>query len=512
MTITNTQLKNKVLKSVTHENFSDEQIQIDYPDVQVELDTLETDYSTFKTNTNTSLADMEQQKANLSYVDTKIGNMGNTKTFKGSVLFANLPTSGNVVDDYYYVSDQTTNYCWNGTSWVDIGNNLNIGDATITPSKTSFIDIIKSANLFNKDNLDNKEEFYLKWDNTEVAYAGVGISHKIYVTEGQTISFFYCASTSANWGLIFDANNNKLESISTIGTSTPFGEYSWQYRQFVVPANASYIKINYTISRKDNAVMCVVGDYPTTEYITYWIKNKLNGVNVDVLDIEGMKEDKLDEKTILTFGDSIMYGAGGSVGGFAKIIADNNNMTLINKALSGATICVNADYPTRGSILKQVEASIANNDTADYILIEGGFNDVFVNSICPLGVISNDYVTFDDTTFCGGLESLFKQALTKWYDKKKLFILGHNIYRSFNDVSAPFDFWLDLQNTRWDLAIEICEKWNMPYIDMRLSGFIPLTDTLLATYFAESNQSTHPNDEGYKLIYTDKVEAKMRSL
>lgn len=58
---------------------------------------------------------------------TKLGNMGTTKNFKGSCLFANLPATGMLNNDYWYVSDQTTNYCYNGTSWVNIGVGLNIG-------------------------------------------------------------------------------------------------------------------------------------------------------------------------------------------------------------------------------------------------------------------------------------------------------------------------------------------------------------------------------------------------
>lgn len=88
-----------------------------------------------------------EQKAPISYVDTKIGNMGNTKTFKGSCLYSDLPVSGAKVDDYWYVTDKSTNYCWNGTAWIDIGNNLNIGKGTITPEKTSFTIPISDVNF-----------------------------------------------------------------------------------------------------------------------------------------------------------------------------------------------------------------------------------------------------------------------------------------------------------------------------------------------------------------------------
>jgi hypothetical protein len=80
------------------------------------------------------LADMTSQvdtKASTIYVDNKIGSIGNTKTFKGSITLASLPTTGNINGDYYYVTDKFTNYCWNGTTWVDIGNSFKINDASI---------------------------------------------------------------------------------------------------------------------------------------------------------------------------------------------------------------------------------------------------------------------------------------------------------------------------------------------------------------------------------------------
>jgi predicted esterase len=97
--------------------------------------------NTGKINTNTANVTANTNaialKADKTYVDTQLGSIGNTKTFKGSTTFASLPTSGNTNGDYYYVTDQATNYCWNNTSWVNIGNAQNIGDGTITIKKVA---------------------------------------------------------------------------------------------------------------------------------------------------------------------------------------------------------------------------------------------------------------------------------------------------------------------------------------------------------------------------------------
>jgi len=80
------------------------------------------------------------EKASQSVMDAKFGSMGSTKIFKGSCLNANLPVAGMIVDDYWYVSDLTTNKCWNGATWVDIGNALKIGDGSIAPIKATYFE------------------------------------------------------------------------------------------------------------------------------------------------------------------------------------------------------------------------------------------------------------------------------------------------------------------------------------------------------------------------------------
>ncbi len=111
------------------------------------IDNLEVNYAPRLTIVESSLSD----KANITDVETKIGDMVTTKIFKGSCLFSELPSTGMLVDDYWYVTDQDTNYCYNGIVWVDIGNNLKIGDNTITPVKTNFFTYGK--NLIDKNNL-----------------------------------------------------------------------------------------------------------------------------------------------------------------------------------------------------------------------------------------------------------------------------------------------------------------------------------------------------------------------
>jgi len=91
-----------------------------------------------KTTTDT----LQAVKADTAYVDSKFGSMGSTKIFKGTCLFVNLPSTGMVVDEYWYVSDRSSNYCYNRTAWFDIGNFISLGDNTV--KKYMFSDSVQN--------------------------------------------------------------------------------------------------------------------------------------------------------------------------------------------------------------------------------------------------------------------------------------------------------------------------------------------------------------------------------
>ena len=109
---------------------------------------------------------------------TKIGNMGNTKTFKGSCLFANLPLTGMLANDYWYVTDKTSNYCYNGSAWIDIGNNVNVGAGTIVKSKLALTvadgtDLLNRVNYADVFNTSVRGYDYCQNDTTPTSYTHV---------------------------------------------------------------------------------------------------------------------------------------------------------------------------------------------------------------------------------------------------------------------------------------------------------------------------------------------------
>jgi hypothetical protein len=170
------------------------------------------------TNANISL------KVDKSYVDTKFGSMGNSKTFKGTCTFSTLPTSGNTVDDYWYVSDQTTNYCWNGSSWVNIGNGLNINRGTITADKTNFL--YAGVNKFNKSTISDGFSIDAGTGNLNTN-AGYFASDFIPVSPSTTY-----ANNNSNHVAFYDLNYTFISSLNVV-------------TNFTTPANCSYVRIDH---------------------------------------------------------------------------------------------------------------------------------------------------------------------------------------------------------------------------------------------------------------------------
>lgn len=197
------------------------------------------------------------KKTSFDYVDTKIqeinnkvGSIGNTKVFKGSCLFSALPQSSNTNGDYYYVTDRSTNFCWNGSSWVDIGNNFNLADKTVSPSKTTFLEEIPFTN---------------KLKTTEKQVIGNSLYIPIYLEPNTTYHVQHSTGFSGCFIGIYDTTKtNKLITINdwdvfSGGSGKNFNTESlvkgWYIFKFQIPtdidsqSNAEVLKNNWMVSK-----------------------------------------------------------------------------------------------------------------------------------------------------------------------------------------------------------------------------------------------------------------------
>ena len=208
-------------------------------------------------------------KASLSYVDSKIGNMGNTKTFKGSCVFSALPTEANV-DDYWYVTNKSTNYCWNGTTWVDIGSNLNIGDGTLTTSKFAFAPVVgvKSKNLFNKNNVTSG--YYVDYTTGKLLAATGYSASEFIMVEPNTE---YCKNTTHQFAF-YDVNKTYISGLNTD-------------KVFTTPTNCVYIRLSV---KNDvlNTLQLEKGNIQT-DYVDY----DFNTIDMRTINDGGITKEKL---------------------------------------------------------------------------------------------------------------------------------------------------------------------------------------------------------------------------
>lgn len=202
-------------------------------------------------------------------------------------------------------------------------------------------------------------------------------------------------------------------------------------------------------------------------------------------------ESPLYQKKVLFVGDSITearceWNQGKTIVGWPGRIIEGNDMLGINKGVSGASV---SNCRGGNTILAQLQAERKN--TYDFIIIHGGVNDAW--DAAPVGTITEGFdAKFDFSTFAGGLETTFKFAKENFKDAQFGYIINFKINRAgigkLTDMTEYFD-----------MAKQICEKWQIPYIDL-------YTDEDFNNNQLQYKRTTnlpdliHPNSKGFDII------------
>ena len=197
-------------------------------------------------------------------------------------------------------------------------------------------------------------------------------------------------------------------------------------------------------------------------------------------------------KNIIFFGDSITYGfltKGYSWAGFIKDNYDFN--TVINAGISDYRV---STYDDKNKWLTDTIISHAN-EKYDYVIMQGGINDVLYNT--PLGEISNSKREndFDVNTFAGGLESYIYNAKKYFKDAKIGYIIT---YYTPNYTERGLKWSYDDYNKYIMMTKEILDKWNIKYLDLFDEEYSNILKVNTKTYLPDN---LHLNYEGYKIIY-----------
>lgn len=206
-------------------------------------------------------------------------------------------------------------------------------------------------------------------------------------------------------------------------------------------------------------------------------------------------------KTIVAFGDSIIAGWGWKEGtGIIQPLKEKYpDATWINKTESGANMAVTSS-PAHTPIVNQITSYTG---AADAIILDGGVNDK--NNGISIGSITAGYdATYDTSTFCGALESSLQYIMDRYPLAVKLYIIPH----SFGKDNSFLD-------SIYEKAIEICKKWNMPYLDMRVYSQIAMTSANKDKYTYNPNSKkgdgVHPNETWYRTFYCPVIDQALQN-
>nr|DAH10498.1 MAG TPA: GDSL like Lipase Acylhydrolase [Caudoviricetes sp.] len=207
-------------------------------------------------------------------------------------------------------------------------------------------------------------------------------------------------------------------------------------------------------------------------------------------------------KTIVAFGDSIIAGWGWKEGtGIITPLKERyTGATWINNAESGANMAVTSN-PSHTPIVTQIKNYTG---AADAIIFDGGVNDI--NSSIPVGSIESGYdASYNTRTFCGALESALQHIMDRYPLAVKLYIIPHSFAKDNSYVDSIYS-----------KAIEICDKWNMPYLDMRKCSQIAMTSKNKSKYTYNPNSKkgdgVHPVESWYRTFYSPVIDQKLRNL
>lgn len=197
-------------------------------------------------------------------------------------------------------------------------------------------------------------------------------------------------------------------------------------------------------------------------------------------------------KNIIFFGDSITYGFLTKGYSWVEFIKDNYDFKIVTNA--GISDYRVSTYDDKNKWLTDTIISHAN-EKYDYVIMQGGINDVLYNT--PLGEISNSKSEddFDVNTFAGGFESYIYNAKKYFKDAKIGYIIT---YYTPNYTERGQKWSYDDYNKYIMMTKKILDKWNIKYLDLFNEEYSNILKVNTKTYLPDN---LHLNYEGYKIIY-----------
>lgn len=294
-----------------------------------------------------------------------------------------------------------------------------------------------------------------------------------------------------------------------------------QLTTLIVPTGASYFLFSGEYSDIQSYYFNIEDDFGTD------IKNLNSSISNIYQQLGQLGGNPLKDKIIYNTGDSIAYGAGNNGNGYAGIIANNYGATLVQRAVSGATIRKVDDRACIPDYIVSAETSSKNKiNTSDFIFIEGGINDVYGHkSNVPsdktwLGEfnpdtslyaneegISNIPNTFYDMLdFCLGYISRKAKSTAKI-----IYVIQWKCGNANKLVEAgdtdSYSRWISIYNAIY----MVCKKHGIAIVDLWKDC---RANAAIEPYIQYTNNEdkVHPTQEGYELFFVNPIIAKLSSI
>lgn len=258
-----------------------------------------------------------------------------------------------------------------------------------------------------------------------------------------------------------------LTNLNGICTYTKANVGNAEYSEVIIPNEDGYIVLN---------------DYPDFTYEIYELINLISPYK---------------NKKISFIGDSITIGNGLGTGGFPKTIQEEIGCSIQNLGVSGSRIAMVSTGNSIQNQLSQIDTD------CDVIVVEGGTNDYSSN--VPLGQIQTTgtglfKTELDNTTFYGGLETIFRYIYANHPTKPVVYVIIHSVNeRNYVNNSIGLNF------SNYIEAIEVaCNKYGIDIVNLSKDG-------KFNTYFEDLKQYTnnqdglHPTLEGYRKFYNKPI-------
>lgn len=385
---------------------------------------------------------------------------------------------------YFYNNDRVNNMVnqLNQMCYDSLGNKFNSPGETIKDISKI---VAHNKNIFNK--LSNENVVGYISSNVGGIYNDNPSYKTSHFIRGLEENEKYIITPKIRKFLAYDKNNKPIQS--------SYVDENISNYIFTVESNWASIRFTYFVNDEDS-LMLAKGDEPQqyTDYGYVFGKNvSFNEFQVNqIKNIVTNNNNKFNNKILFNFGDSIAAGDGNNGKGYGKLFATKYNMICYDFSVGGATL----GETDSNNITTQVTSALTKAVTPDYILIEGGTNDIASYNV-TIGNLTNNYNdNYDKTTTAGALEWIIYTLKTNYPSAKIAFVSVHKM--SSRDYAKQVE--------RQGLCVDVCKKWSIPIIDIFNRGNL---NTFLAEYhkFTHPTESqpkgdrTHPNQLGYDTFY-----------